>query len=53
MEWPLEAVAEAVLLALEFPFLQEPVGDGIVMDRQEEIRAESIGALDALRQCLP
>ena len=47
-----EAVAEAALHALEFPFFQELVGDGIVMDRQEKIGAESIGALDALRQCL-
>ena len=49
----MEAVAEAVLLALELPFFQKPVGHGIVMDRQEEISSESIGALDALHQCLP
>ena len=49
----MEAVAEGVLLALELPFFQKPVGHGIVMDRQEEISFESIGALDALRQCLP
>src|SRR4029077_16950955 len=49
----MEAVAEGVLLALELPFFQKPVGHGIMMDRQEEISSESIGALDALRQCLP
>jgi hypothetical protein len=49
----MEAVAESALLALELPIFQERVGHGIVMDRQEEISSQSIGALDALRQCLP
>ena len=49
----MEAVAEAVLLALELPFFQELVGHEIVMDRQEEISSQSIGALDALHQSLP
>jgi hypothetical protein len=48
-----ESVAEAVLCALELPFFQELVGHGIMMDRQEEISSESIGALDALHQSLP
>ena len=48
-----ETVAEAALLPLELPFFQEPVGHGIMMDRQEQISSESIGALDPLRQSLP
>ena len=45
--------AGSALLALELPLFQKLVGHGIVMDRQEEIGSESIGALDALHQCLP
>src|SRR5262245_3343853 len=48
-----EAVAETALLALELPFFQELVGHGIVMNRQEEISSESVGALDARRQSFP
>ena len=48
-----EAVAEVAFLALEVPFFQELAGDGIVMDRQEEIGSECVGALDALLQSLP
>src|SRR4030095_430038 len=48
-----EAVAETALPALELPFFQELVGHGIVMNGQEEISSESIGALDARRQSLP
>src|SRR5262245_62122740 len=46
----LEAVAEAALFAFELPFLQELVGNRIVMDRKKQIGCESIGALDALHQ---
>src|SRR5262245_35414947 len=48
-----EAVAETAFLPLELPFFQKLVGHGIVMDRQEEISSENIGALDARRQSLP
>ena len=49
----IKAVAVATLLALELPFFQKLVGHEIVMDREEEIGSESIGALDALHQSLP
>ena len=52
MEWPWKRSLESALLALELPIFQERVGARIVMDRQES-GSQSIGALDALRQCLP
>ena len=41
-----EAVAEMALLALEFPILEERVGHGVMVDRQEQIRRQIVGGGD-------
>ncbi len=48
-----EAIAEASLLALEIPFAQKPVRHGIVMNREQEIGRQAVGARHAPEQRLP
>src|SRR5205807_3900539 len=48
-----EAVAEMAFLALEFPVLEEFVGHGVMVDRQEEIRVQIVGGGDTLDEAAP
>src|SRR6266550_320562 len=43
-----EPVAEMAFLALEFPVLEEFVGHGVMVDRQEEIRVQMLAAATRL-----
>ncbi len=48
-----EAVAEMGFLALEFPVLEEFVGHGVMVYRQEEIRVQIVGGGDTLEEAGP
>ena len=48
-----EAVAEMALLALEFPVLEEFVGHGIMVDRQEQIGGQIVGRGDPPDEARP
>jgi hypothetical protein len=48
-----EAVAEMAFPALEFPVLEEFVGHGVMVDRQEEIRVQIVGGGDTLDEAGP
>src|SRR5439155_14602200 len=48
-----EAVAEMAFLSLEIPVLEEFVGHGVMMDRQEEIRGQIVGGRDAFDEAAP
>src|SRR4030095_12533126 len=48
-----EAVTETAFLSLEFPVLEEFVGHGVMVDRQEEIRGQIVGGGAAVYEAAP